>query len=241
MSKILFYKMTSDSGFAPNPFWGYLTLATCTPNHMRANLEKGDWIVGVESKTLAKYRIKAGIKPNIKLSIIYIAKLTENPMTLTEYFIDKRFEKKKYSEKNWKTKNGDNVYFCENGTWKWLKKHVHDKGQNFFNKNDFSSLWSNYKNTEKKSLYQDIKGNKVFVSKEFTYFGDKCIPIPKEFLPWIPNRGIKYCYSNNPESRKLLTILNTLMKQYGFGQIGNPTYNKIKKFYELQKNVRNKE
>lgn len=47
MSKILTYKMTYDGGFAPNPFWDYLTLATCTPNHMNANLWPGDWIVGL--------------------------------------------------------------------------------------------------------------------------------------------------------------------------------------------------
>ena len=27
--RLFAYKMTHDTGFAPNPFWGYLTLATC--------------------------------------------------------------------------------------------------------------------------------------------------------------------------------------------------------------------
>ena len=38
--KICTYTMTSDTGFAPNPFYGYCTLAACTPNHMHDYLTK---------------------------------------------------------------------------------------------------------------------------------------------------------------------------------------------------------
>ena len=27
--RLFTYKMTHDTGFAPNPFWGFLTLTTC--------------------------------------------------------------------------------------------------------------------------------------------------------------------------------------------------------------------
>ena len=27
--RLFAYKMTHDTGFAPNPFWGWMTLATC--------------------------------------------------------------------------------------------------------------------------------------------------------------------------------------------------------------------
>ena len=30
-----------DTGFAPNPFWGYCTLAVCTPNHMGVQTSEG--------------------------------------------------------------------------------------------------------------------------------------------------------------------------------------------------------
>ncbi|MGE3595803.1 MAG: hypothetical protein AB7N70_09645 [Dehalococcoidia bacterium] len=39
------YKMTHDTGFAPNPFWGCLTLATCKPG-IRQTRGPGDWIAG---------------------------------------------------------------------------------------------------------------------------------------------------------------------------------------------------
>ena len=44
--KICTYTVKRDKGFAPNPFYGYCTLAACTPNHMNAKLKEGDYIVG---------------------------------------------------------------------------------------------------------------------------------------------------------------------------------------------------
>ena len=49
--------MKVDSGFAPNPYFGYCTLAACTPNHMRAKIEPGDVIVGVEGDGLIRTRL----------------------------------------------------------------------------------------------------------------------------------------------------------------------------------------
>ncbi len=45
------YKMTNDSGFAPNPFSGILTLATCKAS-MRRSKKIGDWIAGFTSGAL---------------------------------------------------------------------------------------------------------------------------------------------------------------------------------------------
>lgn len=44
--QVLTYTVAVDLGFAPNPFHGWCSLAACTPNHMRARLILGDWIVG---------------------------------------------------------------------------------------------------------------------------------------------------------------------------------------------------
>jgi len=72
MTKYLYYRMTHDRGFAPNPFWNYCILATCTPNHKSANIRKNDFIIGVEGLSLAKKRIEKGYKTNIKQSLIYV-------------------------------------------------------------------------------------------------------------------------------------------------------------------------
>lgn len=44
--KYFFYILKHDSGFAPNPFYGFCTLATCKPE-IRKQAEVGDWIVGL--------------------------------------------------------------------------------------------------------------------------------------------------------------------------------------------------
>lgn len=53
MSRIRAYKMTHATGFAPNPFDGYMTLACCKPMIRKKGIVNvGDWIVGVGSKTM---------------------------------------------------------------------------------------------------------------------------------------------------------------------------------------------
>ena len=79
--KYLFYKMTHDSGFAPNPFGKYLTLAACTPNHSKSRIDVGDYIIGVESKSLASQRHNINLEKEVEQSIIYIAKINEINLT----------------------------------------------------------------------------------------------------------------------------------------------------------------
>lgn len=47
------YKMVVDSGFAPNPFHEYLTLATCKP-YMREKRGVGNYIAGFSSDSINK-------------------------------------------------------------------------------------------------------------------------------------------------------------------------------------------
>ena len=47
--RLFTYIVTSDAGFAPNPFYGYCTLACCKTAIRRA-AEPGDWIVGLTPK-----------------------------------------------------------------------------------------------------------------------------------------------------------------------------------------------
>lgn len=95
--KLCSYVMTNDAGFAPNPFWGYCTLAACTPNHMRCVLGKDDWIVGNGS---------AG-EGNL---LIYAMRVSER-LDLNAYYHDPRFAQKKPSNAGWRERCGDNIYF----------------------------------------------------------------------------------------------------------------------------------
>jgi len=238
MPKYLFYKMTHDSGFAPNPFGDYLTLATCTPNHVRAGLQKGDWIIGVESLTLANERKKVYLNPDVEQSLIYLAKVNEI-LTLDDYFKDERFEFKKpcIKRKNYKERRGDNVYYIDDGKWKWLRGHDHDPEilcrlpdyEVFFNVENLDKLWKDKIAPIKyQRILQDIRGNRVFISKEFLYFGDKGVEFDKQFIECVPNRGIKYC----PEEyeNELQEYINKLFEKYGYRRVhGNPINYSIKK------------
>jgi len=235
MEKFLFYRMTYDTGFAPNPFGKYLTLATCTPNHVRANLKEGDWIVGVESKTLANKRRKAGCCPEIEQCLIYVARVSEI-LDLNSYFHDPRFEYKKYSPETWISKRGDNIYYIEEGIWKWLRGHDHEYWNEaiknlpdeevFFPVKEFDTLWRNPKTRKKYgAILQDIRGNRVFICKDFLYFGDKCLEFDRRFRKYLPIRNIKYCPSTRCSKEIAIEFkryIDSLIEEYGFGKHGDP-------------------
>ena len=77
MSERLFsYIVTHDTGFSPNPFWNYCTLANCKPA-IRRTAVKDDWIIGLSPK----------VKGN---RIIYAMRISER-LSYSEYFFDNRF------------------------------------------------------------------------------------------------------------------------------------------------------
>jgi hypothetical protein len=103
--KLYSYVVTIDHGLAPNPFWGYCTLAVCTPNHMGIKAEKGDWIIGTSSASLGS-------------KLIYAMRISE-VLSFDAYYNDVRFEKKKPNVYgSWQEKVGDNMYYKDqDGKW----------------------------------------------------------------------------------------------------------------------------
>lgn len=68
------YKIEHDFGFAPNPFHGTLSLATCKGDiRKNKNLQLGDWIVGLGSKSMGNlHHIVFAMKVEEKLTFISI-------------------------------------------------------------------------------------------------------------------------------------------------------------------------
>ena len=50
MTRLHSYVVARDFGFAPNPFFGFCTLATCKPK-IRSVAAIGDWVIGTGSRT----------------------------------------------------------------------------------------------------------------------------------------------------------------------------------------------
>ena len=89
------YKMTHDTGFAPNVSGDTLSLATCKPK-IREVCKKGEWIAGFNSKTLDSTEVG-------KEKLVYLAKVSK-AMTFAEFW--DKFECKRPDN----DENGDNIY-----------------------------------------------------------------------------------------------------------------------------------
>ena len=89
--RISVYVLKHDSGFAPNPFHGWCTLACCKPT-IRRKARPGDWIVGITPRDLDN-------------RLAYAMKVDES-LTFEEYGSDRRFKAKR---PRWKTKGVSTV------------------------------------------------------------------------------------------------------------------------------------
>jgi Nucleotide modification associated domain 2 len=85
----------------------------CTPNHMGARAEEGDWIIGTEGADYGS-------------NLIYAMQLSEDRMHFDEYFTDERFqEKKPVMNGTWRQRCGDNFYYTKNGKWRQTPNLYH--------------------------------------------------------------------------------------------------------------------
>lgn len=163
------YRLDHDYGFAPNPFWNILTLATCKAQiRKNRNLALGDWIVGLGSKKMGN-----------EGKIIYAACVDEI-ITFDQYWEDARFQVKKAIPNGTLLQMyGDNVYHTVNG--KVVQEHC------------AHSINARKPNNDHKQ--SDASGKNVLLCKRFYYFGDQAPKLPKE-LAYIADTGnpraIKY-------------------------------------------------
>lgn len=94
--------MTHDTGLAPNPFFGVCSLAVCTPNHMNANLNPGDWVLG--HTTSATQR-----------RLVYAMRITR-ALDMPIYFKEFPQKRPKVGGRP-EERCGDNMYDCSDGHW----------------------------------------------------------------------------------------------------------------------------
>lgn len=186
------YIMTADTGFAPNPFWGYCTLATCKPDIRRA-AKIGEYIVGVSGRTLEE---RCGIAP---LKLIYVMRVDE-VLTFDEYSKDRRFERKvpSYGKIN---ERGDNIYFLEDGKW-YIRPSYHYE--------DRPETWR-----------KDLCGKRVLVSykRSFYYFGSEAEKIPDEFHGILKKSGPSHRRSEGDLARR---FIQWIKREFEPGIIGEP-------------------
>jgi hypothetical protein len=154
MSNGYTYVVVRDYGFAPNPFGGLCTLATCKPI-VRKHLCVGDHVFGVSPK-------KQGNR------LIYAMQVSEK-MSYNQYWNDPRFQYKKpimFGTK--KTAYGDNIYHHDLQSGLWIQDNSHHS----YPDGTINDI----------NLKRDTKTtDQVLISDHFFYFGAKMIEIPDEF------------------------------------------------------------
>ena len=149
------YVVRYDYGFAPNPFFGFGTLATCKPR-IRQTAQLGDWIVGTGSR-----------QNGLGGHLVYAMQVSET-LTFEAYWRDKRFRKKRPNLRgSLKRAFGDNIYHRNRKTKRWLQENSHHS--------------RNGGRTNLFNLQRDTGVNRVLVAARFTYWGGSGPKIPARF------------------------------------------------------------
>lgn len=173
MKSVYLYAITRDFGFAPNPFHGVCTLATCKPK-MRSSASIGDWIVGMGGSKMGGKRVDYFGRCICALRV-------GKKISFNDYWNDPVFScKKAIRNGSLKTLVGDNVYSTING--KWIQSNCHHSN---------ADGTTNYSNLERDTGYTD----QVIIADRFFYFGKSAPRLPKDILDSIP-------YQKNPRDMR---------------------------------------
>lgn len=169
--RLFSYVVARDYGFAPNPFYGGCTLATCKPT-IRRVASVGDWIVGTGSSLMDRNGF-----------LVYVMRVTET-MTFNEYWDDVRFLRKRPNLRGSKKMAfGDNIYF-RNASGRWHQQDSHhsyeDGSANAYN------------------IQRDTKTNRILLSTDFAYWGGSGPEISRQFRNYD---GFDICAKRNHKSR----------------------------------------
>lgn len=195
MAKIYSYVVRYDSGFAPNPFYGYCTLATCKPD-IRRSAAIDDWIVGSASN-----------EPTIRRGghLVYAMRVTET-LTFDDYATDSRFAAKKPIRTGSRKQScGDSIYFRATPNDDWCQRDS-------FHSRENGSLHPQH-------VARDTGINRVLISGDFIYFGGTGPVFPDNLRD---RDGRPLCKSGRGQSRfddpQLVNDLQCWI--FGFGVTG---------------------
>ena len=156
------YIVAVDTGFAPNPFHGFCTLACCKPV-IRRTAHEGDYVVGLGPADLGN-------------RVVYAMQVTET-VEFDDYWHEKRFSIKRPDiEAGGEKAVGDNIYHRgTTGEWQQARSlHSYENGQ------------QDWKQTR-----TDTSGEKVLIGGDFIYWGGDGPPLPCNLKGLIVGRSYK--------------------------------------------------
>lgn len=158
--RLFSYIVARDYGFAPNPFYGWCTLATCKPI-IRGSANIRDWIIGTGAKT----------NYNLAGHLIFAMQVSET-LSFDDYWTDSRFAcKKPILNGSLKQVYGDNIYHRDCEIWTQADSH--------------HSLEGGLPND--RNIGRDTNTDRVLVANRFVYFGASAPAIPGAFRSCSPS------------------------------------------------------
>lgn len=187
--------MDHDFGLAPNPFWGFMTLAVCK-GHIRnnPNLKIGDWIIATGTEHL-------GFQENL----IYAMRV-DQIIPFDEYWRNPNYiMKRPVINGSLSQMYGDNFYH-------------HDEMGNIVQ--EFSAHSNPDGTVNEKHCKSDTNGKNVLISNRFYYFGNHAPIIPKYLRAIIC--PVRDYYYKNRSNQLEKDFLEWLTYNYEPGIYGEP-------------------
>ena len=161
--RLFSYVVARDYGFAPNPFFGLCTLATCKPV-IRKTASVGDWIIGTGSS-----------RRNRRGYLVYVMRVSE-AMTFNEYWNNEQCKQKKPDLRGSKKQAfGDNIYFKDTRN-QWQQKDSHHSYANG--------------SPNPHNIGNDTKADRILFGNNYAYWGGSGPEIPIRFRNW---NGLDIC------------------------------------------------
>ncbi len=162
--KVYSYVVARDYGFAPNPFFGVCTLATCKPR-IRGVTRMGDWVIGTGSKSY-----------DLGSHLVFAMRVTEI-LSYDQYWADPRFRAKRPMLRgSVKQAYGDNIYH-------------HGRDGQWIQENSHHSLPGGRKNLA--NVRHDTQTSSVLIATDFVYWGSSGPMIPRRLRALCSHRGHK--------------------------------------------------
>lgn len=196
--KLYSYVVAHDYGFAPNPFYGVCTLATCKPG-IRNGAAIGDCVVG----TGCAGRKRGGY-------LVYFMRV-ERIVTFDEYWADPEFEcKRPFMSGSQMRAFGDNIYHRNPASGVWVQA------------NSFHSQHDGRPHPQ--NIEHDTHSERVIIGRDFAYWGGAGPQIPPRFRNYkgddICKRGQGYRVNFVPRLAEDFIAWIRDLNQYGY--IGRP-------------------
>lgn len=165
MPSVYLYVVDRDFGFAPNPFHGCCTLATCKPT-IRRTAAIGDWVFGMGGRRL-----------NATGRCIFAMQVTKK-ISFDDYWSDPAYAEKKPVRNGSRTMLvGDNIYHRDSPGAAWRQEDSHHSSDDGT---------ANVYNVER-----DTSSNNVLISNRFLYFGKNAPVVPPAILDAIGYKNVR--------------------------------------------------